>query len=165
MNIKVIPVGPLETNCYVLEKDNEIIIIDPGDDFSKIEQAVKNKKVVACLLTHNHFDHVGALKEVLNKYQLKLNEYNGNNFIYETIKTPGHTADSVTYYFKNDKIMFTGDFIFYHGIGRTDLGGNDYDMQNSLNKFLDYKDDIVIYPGHGPKTILGEEKRRFSLYY
>ena len=61
--------------------------------------------------------------------------------------------------------MFVGDFIFNCSIGRTDLGGNDDDMIKSLNMISSYDDNIIIYPGHGPKTILGEEKRLFSNYY
>jgi len=61
--------------------------------------------------------------------------------------------------------MFTGDFIFRSSIGRTDLGGNDLDMQESLEKISSYPDDIVLYPGHGDETTLGREKPRFKYYY
>lgn len=61
--------------------------------------------------------------------------------------------------------MFCGDFIFKNGIGRTDLGGNDKDMKNSLNKMLEYDDNIILYPGHGPSTTLGAEKENFRRYY
>ncbi|MGM9834742.1 MAG: MBL fold metallo-hydrolase [Bacilli bacterium] len=165
MQITCLIVGPLQTNCYLLEKDNEVLIIDPGDDFSKIDNAVKDKKVVGCLLTHSHFDHVGALEEVLNKYHLNVNSYKGNTFKYETLRTKGHTDDSITFYFKEEKVMFCGDFIFYHSIGRTDIGGNTIDMKKSLEMISSYPNDITIYPGHGISTNLGEEKKRFSLYY
>lgn len=165
MEIKTIVVGDLETNCYILEKNNEVLIIDPGAEAKKIIKEVGAKKVVGCLLTHSHFDHVGVLEEICTYYNVKENEYKGSNFSYEVIETKGHTADSVTYYFKDEKIMFCGDFIFYHSIGRTDLGGNDSDMQESLKKISLYDDDIVLYPGHGSKTTLKEEKRRFRFYY
>ena len=61
--------------------------------------------------------------------------------------------------------MFTGDFIFNHSIGRTDLGGSDKDMKESLEMIKKYPDNTVLYPGHGPATTLGEEKSLFSLYY
>ena len=60
--------------------------------------------------------------------------------------------------------MFTGDFLFKSSIGRTDLGGNNKDMKNSLENFKKYDDDTIIYPGHGPKTKLGIEKVLFDLY-
>ena len=61
--------------------------------------------------------------------------------------------------------MFCGDFIFERSIGRTDLGGSDKDMQESLEMISSYPDDITLYPGHGDKTTLGNEKKYFSYYY
>lgn len=163
MEIKSVKVGPLETNCYIVSIKDECIIIDPGDEFEKIINNI-DKKVVGCLITHSHFDHVGALKKILDYYKITLGKINSDKFIYETINTPGHTSDSVTYYFKDEKVMFTGDFIFYRSIGRTDLGGNDNDMINSLEKIKKFPDDTKIFPGHGTTTILGEEKKYFSYY-
>lgn len=164
MEIKRIIVGPLETNCYLLTKDNECLIIDPGDDFSLIKKAIGNKKVVGCLVTHFHQDHIEALEEVISYYDVEVNKPKYSNFKYEIIETPGHTFDSKTFYFKEINTMFTGDFIFYHSIGRTDLGGNNKDMKDSLNTFKKYDDNIKIYPGHGESTTLGEEKKYFDLY-
>lgn len=165
MQVKRIIVGPLQTNCYLVIIDNECIIIDPGEDFDKIKQAIGNLKVVGCLLTHSHFDHIGALDQVLNEYNLKLNKVNSNKFEYKTIATPGHTNDSKTYYFEKNNIMFTGDFLFYHSIGRTDLGGNDLDMIKSLEHIKQYPDNTIIYPGHGELSTLKEEKTYFTFYY
>ena len=165
MDIKVIKVGPLETNCYILTIDNECLIIDPGDDFQKIKEAVDDKKVIGCLVTHFHQDHIEALEEVVSYYDVEINQSKYGKFKYEIIETPGHTFDSKTFYFKEINTMFTGDFIFKSSIGRTDLGGNDNDMKQSLEDFKKYDDDIIIYPGHGPKTTLGEEKINFIFYY
>lgn len=165
MDIKVIKVGPLETNCYILTIENESIIIDPGDDFNKIKEAIGTNKVIGCLVTHFHQDHIEALEEVVSHYDVEINKPKYGKFNYETIETPGHTFDSKTFYFKDINTMFTGDFIFKSRIGRTDLGGNDKDMIDSLEKFKQYDDDITIYPGHGPKTTLGQEKINFIFYY
>ncbi len=165
MNIKKINVGPLETNCYILTINDECLIIDPGDDFHLIKEAIGERKVVGCLVTHFHPDHIGALEEVVSYYDIEINKPKYSSFEYEIIETPGHTFDSKTFYFKKNNTMFTGDFIFNRSIGRTDLGGSDKDMQHSLNNFKKYDDEIVIYPGHGPKTTLGEEKIHFDLYY
>lgn len=165
MDIKVIKVGPLETNCYILTIENESIIIDPGDDFNKIKEAIGTNKVIGCLVTHFHQDHIEALEEVVSHYDVEINKPKYGKFNYETIETPGHTFDSKTFYFKDINTMFTGDFIFKSSIGRTDLGGNDKDMIDSLEKFKQYDDNIIIYPGHGPKTTLGQEKINFIFYY
>ncbi len=165
MNIKTLVVGPLKTNCYIVNIDNECLIIDPGAEFNRLKKAVKDYKVVGCLVTHFHQDHIEALEEVLSTYEVEINQVNSSKFNFEIIETPGHTFDSKTFYFKNEKIMFTGDFLFLNSIGRTDLGGNNQDMLISLKLIQKYPDDITIYPGHGLTTTLGAEKKHFSNYF
>ena len=164
MKIETIIVGPLETNCYIVTIDNETIIIDPGDDFIKIKKVLENKKVVGCLVTHFHQDHIEALEETLSTYNLDINKVTSSKFKFETINTPGHTFDSRSFYFPDHKIMFTGDFIFKNAIGRIDLGGNLNDMKDSLKMIMNYSDDITLYPGHGPITSLKAEKENFKYY-
>lgn len=163
MKIKKIVVGQLQENCYIIENNNKCLIVDPGDESTKIINNI-DKEVVGILITHAHFDHVGALKDILQKYNVKINDQY-EDFKYEIIDTPGHTMDSKTFYFKKDNIMFTGDFIFENSIGRTDLGGNDDLMIESLNKIEQFPDNIIIYPGHGDMTTLGKEKKNFKYYY
>lgn len=163
MEINKVIVGPLETNCYILVKDNKCLVIDPGDEYNKIKEVIGNKCIVGVIITHYHFDHIGALNYfdeslVLDKNNLEEKEYNINNFNFEVIYTPGHRDDCITIYFQKEKVMFTGDFIFKNGIGRTDLeGGNTFDMMNSLKKISKYSKDIKVYPGHGESTYLFEE--------
>ena len=158
MKVEILKVGYLKENCYIVTKNDKSIIIDPGDEADRIINHCKGKKIVGVLITHNHFDHVGALKEIENHFKIKEN----NNIIgldFEIIDTPGHTSDSKTFYFKDDKVMFTGDFLFKGTIGRMDLPtGSVEDMKKSLEKIKDYPDDIIVYPGHGESTILGREK-------
>lgn len=165
MMVDKVVVGNLEENCYILSKDNKVVIIDPGDEAEKIIQKVGNKIVVGILITHHHFDHIGALKEIESFYNIKESkEVTGWNF--EVIKTPGHTSDSVCHYFPDEKMLFAGDFLFLDSIGRTDLPtGSDIDMQNSLKFIEKFPDDIVVYPGHGDITTLGHEKKNFKYYF
>lgn len=126
MKIDRIVVGSLFTNCYILSIGNNCIVIDPGDDYFKIKSAIGDKKVNGVIITHRHFDHIGALKyfnNIYDKNNLKEGINNIDNFKFEVIYTPGHTDDSICIYFKDNNIMFVGDFIFKNGIGRTDLGG------------------------------------------
>lgn len=168
MNVKKVIVGPILTNCYLLIKGNDCLVVDPGDDSELIIDGVGNLNVIGVLVTHSHFDHIGALEEIKNKYKAKVyskenleeKEYTIGNFIFDVIYTFGHTNDSITYYFKEDKMMFVGDFIFKESIGRYDLPTASYeDMKNSLNKIKKYPDDIKIYPGHDEETKLGYEKK------
>lgn len=166
MKINCLVLGMLGTNCYILENNNEIIIIDPADQSDKIINFCNGKKVVEILVTHHHFDHIGALNDLEKYYNLKHNNFHSSNFNYEVIKTPGHTDDLVTFYFKKDKVMFCGDFIFNGSIGRYDFENSSIeDMKKSLDIISKYPDDIILYPGHGDKTILGNEKRHFKYYF
>ena len=165
MKIKKIIVGNLDTNCYLLIKDNRILVVDPGADAKRIINEIGDLSCAGILLTHHHFDHVGALEELLDYYKVKLYDRNNlkegvNNidiFNFEVICNPGHTSDSISFYFKDGNILFSGDFIFKDSIGRTDLGGNDLEMLDSINKIKKYNKDIIIKPGHGDDTTLGYE--------
>ena len=81
-----------------------------------------------------------------------------DNFKFYMIKTIGHKDDLITYYFKDENIMFVGDFIFKNDIGRCDLdGGNFNDMLKSIEKIKKYPLSTKIYPGHGEDTTLENE--------
>ena len=162
MKIDRVVVGSLQTNCYILSIGNNCLVIDPGDEYHKIKQVINNKNVVGVVITHNHFDHVGALNYFDNIYDyhnLKEGINNIEGFNFEVIYTPGHTDDSIVIYFKEDKVMFVGDFIFKDGVGRTDLGGNYYDLVRSIKKMFKYDKNITLYPGHGDSTKLGIEMK------
>lgn len=169
MNIKVIKVGYLKCNCYILNKGNNVLIIDPGDEYPKIKDEIKDRNVVGILITHHHFDHIGCISDIENEYNTKTysfdnleeKDYQIGEFKFEVIYTPGHNNDCVTYYFEEEGIMFTGDFLFYDTIGRCDLEGSNYqEMLKSLDKIKKYSKDIVIYPGHGRNSTLGREFER-----
>lgn len=164
MDTQKIEVGFLRENCYVVSKNDEALIIDPGDDKEKIISLVGNKKVLAILITHYHFDHIGALAFVKKYYNAKIVDYKSDKlqmigpFFFEVVETKGHTEDSVSYYFKDEGIMFVGDFIFEGTIGRCDLEGGDFEkMKKSLKKIKSYDKNIIFYPGHGKETTLENE--------
>lgn len=164
MKVDIVKTGYLEENCYILSKDNNVLIIDPGDEFYKIKERIGNKNVLAVLITHYHFDHIGALNEVIEEYDPKVIDFKSKknieikDFKFEIIDTKGHKEDAVTYYFREEKIMFVGDFVFKESIGRCDLEGGDFiEMKKSLSKIKKYDKDIILYPGHGPSTTLRNE--------
>ena len=68
MRINELTVGPVQTRCYILGTENgqECIVIDPGDEAERIRKAAGDRKIAAILLTHGHFDHIGAVQELLN---------------------------------------------------------------------------------------------------
>lgn len=69
MEIQRIKVGVYQSNCYLLRKNNEIVIIDPGANFERISSFIKeDDHVLAVLLTHGHFDHISVVDECVNSY-------------------------------------------------------------------------------------------------
>ncbi|MEA3560945.1 MAG: MBL fold metallo-hydrolase [Candidatus Omnitrophota bacterium] len=77
----------------------------------------------------------------------------------DVIHTPGHTPGGIC--LKTDNIVFTGDTLFYQGIGRTDFpGASEKNLIRSIKeKIFTLSDETVIYPGHGPCSTVGREKR------
>lgn len=84
----------------------------------------------------------------------------GNTVELEVIHTPGHSPGGIC--LKTGNIIFSGDTLFYGSIGRTDFPGGSYKdlISNIKNKLLCYDDDVVVYPGHGPATTIGFERKR-----
>lgn len=173
MQIEKVVVGDLEENCYIVSKDDSCLVIDPGDEFNRIKNKIGDRKVVGVLLTHHHFDHVGALKEVLDFYKTELYDFNSlqekeytvGPFQFEVIFNPGHSLDSVSFYFKEKQVMFVGDFVFLGSVGRCDLeGGSFLQMQASIERLKQFPIDVTLYPGHGQKTTLEYEKRSNSFF-
>lgn len=141
MKIETVVTGTLEENCYVLKKNNTCLVVDPGDDYQKIKDMIGDNKVLGVLITHSHFDHIGALRNFLTKRSIKIfkksnleeKEYNIGDFTFKCIYTPGHSADSVTFYFEEE-------------IGRCDLPtGDEKKMTESIQKIKTYSGDIEIY--------------------
>lgn len=196
MLIKTIPVGQLETNCYVVinEKTLECVVIDAGDESNAILDYLEsnNLKCRAILLTHGHYDHVGAVDTVAEEtgaavymnerddarhaadermpYTLQENgrSYDDGDVIevaglrFEVIATPGHTPGGVT--LRCEDVLFTGDTLFKGSCGRTDLPGGDMMQElRSLRRICELPGDYEVYPGHmDPSTL--EREREFNYY-
>ena len=193
MNIKTLPVGQLETNCYVVINEDtlECVVIDPGDESNTIMDYIEsnNLKCKAIMLTHGHFDHVGAVNAVaeqtgcpvyINKrdegykvgmsgMMFKLPEggkyYDDGDVIteagleFKVIATPGHTPGGVSLICEN--ALFTGDTLFRGATGRVDFeGGNANEMRASLKKLGKLPDSTIVFPGHEGLTTIGIERHR-----
>ena len=175
MKMLKLVVGNLQTNCYILYEDGKCLIIDPGDECNNIIKIIEKLKVepLAILLTHNHFDHTGAVDELVSIYKIPVYDYKNLfeetkvifPFQFKTIYTPGHSSSSITFYFEEYDLMFCGDFIFYENIGRVDLPSGSYaDMIESIKKIKTYDENVKLYPGHGKDTTLKHEIR-YNYYF
>lgn len=83
------------------------------------------------------------------------------NFEFDVRYTPGHSPDHVSLYSEKEGVVIAGDALFKEGIGRTDLYKGDFKvLENSIRKQLyTLPDETVVYPGHGPETTIGHEKK------
>ena len=101
------------------------------------------------------FDHSSPPPDILlhDKDVVKFGD-----IVLRVVHTPGHSAGSVV--LVGEKEVFSGDTLFEGSIGRTDFPwSSELDMKFSLKKLSELPDNLVVFPGHGPKTIIGQEKR------
>ncbi len=106
----------------------------------------------------------GIPYETSPKIEIYLDE--GDNFEFGQTKldilfTPGHSPASISFFHQESRQLIAGDVLFQGSIGRTDLPGGNFDtlIASIKSKYYPLGDDVVVYPGHGPKTSIGEEKR------
>ena len=191
LNIKTLPLGENQTNCYLVWGGNSdsCILIDPGYAPDSILEQVGSKAVEAILLTHCHFDHVGAVQEIAKKTgcPVYVNKKEWAMPASWLFPINGTAIDNLTYYQEGDKlslagaeflvletpghtpgcvcllcedVIFTGDTLFAGSIGRTDFPGGDWDtICGSLIRLSELDETLTVYPGHGESTTIGNENR------
>lgn len=87
-------------------------------------------------------------------------ELSVGNIKIKVLATPGHSLGSVCYVLPDEKVIFSGDTLFYHSIGRTDFPtSSPKKMISSLKKLASLEGDYKVFPGHGPATTLEEERK------
>ena len=189
IDIQTLPLGPLETNCYIvsLPGSHDVAVIDPGDDIITLQKALQGKNVCGVLVTHAHYDHILGLPALKDcpiyvheadapamtnaQFNMAPPEFStpcvpATHLVKEgdvislagidftVLHTPGHTLGGCCY--QVGDILFTGDTLFAHGYGRTDLyGGSFSQLMQSLRRLL--RMHIHIYPGHGEDAVFGRE--------
>ena len=188
MDITTLTLGLYQTNCYILSSDGKnALVIDPGYEPQAILSALQAKglSLSAILLTHGHFDHVGAVSALvaetdcavyLCEKELSLppmmtagpltytHSYREGDCLrlaglsFTVWETPGHTPGSVCLKFGDH--LFTGDTLFAGSCGRTDFpGSSPAQMRASLARLAGIEEDLTVHPGHGSRTTLFEEKQ------
>jgi hydroxyacylglutathione hydrolase len=83
------------------------------------------------------------------------------NQTFVVLFVPGHSPGHVAFYSEKNRVLIGGDVLFYNSIGRTDMPGGDHDLLiNSIHtKLFTLPDHVKVYPGHGPETTIGFEKK------
>ena len=168
MIIEIIPCLSDNYSYLIHEKETDTTsIVDPSE-FTVCDKIInKYKKLDFILNTHHHADHVGANLELKKKYNSKILGSNSDknripgidillkekqkqkigNLEFEVIFIPGHTKGHIAFFFRKEKIAFTGDTLFSLGCGRV-FEGTHEEMFISLNKIKNLPHDTKIYCGH-----------------
>ena len=183
------PLGAYQTNCYIIwaEGSDSCAVIDPGYEPDTIltRAGLLGKKVEAILLTHGHFDHVGAVREIAAVTDCKVylcaddlampHQFTAGDLYYtdtytegsiveaagltlKVLHTPGHTPGSIC--LLCDGNLYAGDTLFQGSCGRTDLPGGDWaQILQSLRRLKELPDETKVFSGHGPSSTIGDEKQ------
>ena len=158
---KLVPKRLINTHCHI---DHVLGNQKIADKFGLTLEAHKNEVPVlqSCLQVSKMYGipfrgspEIGVFIEEGDTIQL------GEHQI-EFLLTPGHSPGSICLYIPSEKTVIGGDVLFQGSIGRTDLPGGDYaTLINSIRtRLLTLEDEVVVYPGHGPETTIGFERRR-----
>ena len=192
LELERLEVGPWPMNCYLVRcsASGQVAIVDPGDEADRILAMASagsmpaGPEVCCILLTHGHPDHVGALDAVCQATQAPVGihpadveaagleadfplldgmEIEVGRERVRVLHLPGHTPGSVC--LRLDGQAIVGDAIFPGGPGHTPSPQALTQSLYSLGRIVfAWPDDTVLYPGHGPSTTVGAERRDFESF-
>lgn len=176
----IIDPGFLERDIekYIAENPNKIkYILLTHRHFDHLNAAVKARNLTGAKIVINELDEGGLYSDMLSLASMVGTFYGKadpdahadiyvsegdtvtvGDMVFTVMETPGHTEGGVCYVCNN--VIFSGDTLFKGSIGRTDFpSSSNIDMRKSLDRLCLLPDSMLVYPGHGPKTTIGEEKR------
>jgi glyoxylase-like metal-dependent hydrolase (beta-lactamase superfamily II) len=174
VDVRKFSVGDFDNNVYVVASRGEAVIVDGAADAPRILSEVEGLRVVAILETHDHWDHVQALGELVAALGAPVfahpsdpmpvpfepiedgHEVRVGASSIRVMHTPGHTPGSTCYLLRS--FLFSGDTLFPGGPGRTDGPAEFAQVMRSLDRIFELPDETRVAPGHGLDTTIGRER-------
>ncbi|UJS26934.1 MBL fold metallo-hydrolase [Macrococcoides canis] len=137
MKKKKIALGMIETNCYIIENEQEILIVDPGSEPERLIDTIGNtdKKVSGVLLTHAHFDHIGAVDAICSHYQCAL------------------YMSQIEKYFLTDPLKNGSEKFRQYGIEPVIVNQQPKYLDNGVQQIGTFSFEVRHTPGHSPGSL------------
>jgi glyoxylase-like metal-dependent hydrolase (beta-lactamase superfamily II) len=181
---------PSETNAWLIGDDEEVIVIDPGEDSVSVLDRVGDREILAVICTHGHASHVAAAVEVAVRDEAPVALHRADRLLWRTahggadpeiemadggrfdvadaqlevIHTAGHTPGSVSIYCEDLGVVFTGDALAANGPVPHEGVFADFPGQLTAigERLLDLPARTRVLPGHGEESTIGDAAKRFD---
>lgn len=136
MQVKILPLGPIGTNCYIVSKANECLIFDPGAEAEKVVDylSANDLKPLAIMLTHAHFDHIGAVDALRKQYDIEVYLHEAEE---DWLEDPS----------LNRSLLFFGE------AGAIRTASPDQLIEIGKHQLGSFKFEVVHTPGHSPGSV------------
>jgi glyoxylase-like metal-dependent hydrolase (beta-lactamase superfamily II) len=178
-----------EANAWLIGDDEEVIVIDPGEDAESLLEQIGDREILAVICTHGHASHVAAAVEVAERDEAQVALHRADRLLWRTvhdgdpeiemadggrfdvadvqlevIHTAGHTSGSVSLYCEGLEVVFTGDALAASGPVPHEGRFPDFPGQLTAigERLLDLPLPTRVLPGHGEETTIGDTAKRFD---
>jgi len=186
LQIERLSLGPFGTNAYIVTclKTKASVLVDAPAEADTLINKLEGTEISYILMTHNHMDHTGALKELHSRLGVPLAAHEADaadlpvkpdvylndgdtlsvgDLTIEVIHTPGHTPGCLC--FRLGTCLLSGDTIFAGGPGKSwSPAGFQQIIESITMKIFTLPDDTQIFPGHGDSSVLKKERNEYAVF-